>query len=263
MKTRFLPAPRRLKTKAFTLLELLAAAAVLALLVLMLSQIVSSVSNAVGRNRKKLESSDYARQALDRMSLDFAARIVRPDLPADFAKLAGSDSFRFYSEVNGYDGKRQAALLGYRIQEGAGDRIHQLERGATGTDWEGSAVLPLASPVLPDPVDADYEVLSDGIFRLEICYQKKADGKLTNVLPADPNEIGAVIVAVATLDPASRSILNEGQFLKLVQALPDNTEGEEPAQAWQKKLALPDFAPDLPPNVVQSINVFQRYFPLP
>lgn len=246
----------------FTLLELIASIAVFSLLVVMLSQIISSSGEVIRKSRDKLERAGQARQVLDRLGMDLATRLVRSDVTQELLKAPGNDSLRFYSEMNGYAGQRRVALIGYRIQQATGDRSYQLERGATGCDWEGSSVLSLAAPSLPAPVDADYEVLSGKIFRMEFCFLRKSDGKLTNIPPAQISDIAAIVVAVAAIDSAGRLLLTDTQLQKLVEDLPDPAEGENPGTLWQQALTKPGFGTGLPLKAIQAIDIHERYYPL-
>src|SRR5438093_456405 len=65
---------------AFTLIELLVSVAVLILLVIMASQLLNSAAAITSLGHKRMEADSQARQLLDRMAVDFAQIIKRPDV---------------------------------------------------------------------------------------------------------------------------------------------------------------------------------------
>jgi len=248
----------------FTILEILVATAVLALIMLLIVQIISSSGDTIGHTRRKLDAAAQARLFLDRLGMDLAARVAREDAPLEISNPAGDDSLRFYAEAAGYQGDRNISLIGYRINAaGAQDRRHRAERGATGGDWTGAATLPLGSASPPAAIDADYEVLSDGVFRMEIRYQKKSDGSLTDIRPASTGDIAALVVAVAAIDDQGRRLLSDAQLGQLAGALPDPPAGQDPLSAWKGAMAQPGFAAGLPLRALRSVDVYQRYYPFP
>ncbi len=249
--------------KAFSLIEVLVATAVLSLVVVLLVQIIGLSTEAIGRSKRKLDAAGQARLFLDRLGMDLSSRIARADLPMDFSSGPGNDGLRFYTEVSGYQGQRRVSLVSFRIHEGAGDRAYQAERSAAGTDWAQVKALPFGETNTPVPVDSDYEVLADGVFRMEISYVKKSDGQLTNIQPP-LKDIAAIVVAVAALDENSRKILASGDLKKLADKLPDAGENKDPITAWRQTISQPDFASDINKlKATQSIDIYQRYFPLP
>lgn len=247
---------------AFSLIEVLVASAVLSLVVVLLVQIIGMSTEAIGRSRKKLDAAAQARLFLDRLGMDLSARLTRSDLPVDFDTKTGNDSLRFYTEVLGYQGQRRLSLVSYRIHEANDARSYQAERSAAGTDWGSSSVIAFGQGSSIPPVDGDYEVLADGVFRMEICYVKKADGKLTNSKPAT-KDIAAIVVAVAAIDADSRKIMADGDLENLAKKLPEPTEGEDPMSAWRNAMAQPGFTSGTKLKAAQSVDVYQRYFSLP
>jgi len=249
-----------MKTNAFTLLEMLVAMAVLALLAVIIAQMISSSSDVISRSRKDLDSAGQARMILDRFGMDMASRIARDDLPDNFSKADGNDSIEFYGEVPSYQEGRKVARIGYRVQEDQAGREYQVERGVSGFDWSGAAGLEMGAATFQSPLDSDYEVLADAVFRMEFCYLRKSDGALTNVRPARKSDIAAVVVAVAILDAKSRNLVTTGELKQLADALPDNVEESDPLTTWQKALLQPSFGGGVSLKAIQSIDVYQRSY---
>ena len=64
----------------FTLLELLVSMAVLALLTLVVAQLTNSAARVTTDSHLRMDGDSQARLVLDRLSLDFAKMLKRPDV---------------------------------------------------------------------------------------------------------------------------------------------------------------------------------------
>lgn len=199
---------RQRRRSAFTLIELLVAMTVLVLLIGMIAQMTGGMASIIGRGQAHVDTDERARALLDRMSIDFAAMVKRPDVdyylkgrPTTLTQ-AGNDQIAFFSEVPGYytdpatPGQSSVSLIAYRVNSTS---LH-LERLSKGLVWNGAAgssnlslsflPVPLASPLPPpmpanppsplcphaaDPsvADADYEELGPQVFRFEYYYVLK------------------------------------------------------------------------------------------
>jgi prepilin-type N-terminal cleavage/methylation domain-containing protein len=183
----------------FTIVELLAATAVLTVLLLIVSQMVSSTSRTVGHDERRLDSDANARMTFDRMQMDFDGMPKRGDLDVSFRKTNGkSGSFFFYSQAPGSTTAAAAdrntlSLVGYAV-----DSEYRLDRYGRGLQWDGGAnnsvnfltfaagnLTPedqstidgsfgtdLEPPTTTVPNDP-WQILSDSVFRMEICFLLK------------------------------------------------------------------------------------------
>lgn len=181
-------------TSAFTLIELLASTAVLALLLAMVLQIINSTSLVSSNGKKRMDADSQARLLFDRMALDFARIVKRADVDYYFQKNAGNDNndqMAFYSEATGYypsgvtgiTPKSGVSLIGYRVNSS-----FQLERLSKSLIWNGvtsattgaSGLTNTAMPMvflpntltnswskISDGTDPDYQVIADQVYRLE------------------------------------------------------------------------------------------------
>jgi len=242
---------------AFTLIEMLVAAAVLALMALLITQIITMSSSSISATTKKLDAVSDGRFAMDRIGADLAARIKRGDVPSSFEKVVGNDGMAFYAEVPGYSGTRNTALVEYRIPS-SGRHEYQLERGVSGVGWTGPTDIPFQSVSLPTLADADFDVLSGSVLRLEFSYLLD-NGKIQSTY-ASTDKVKAIVVAMAALDAKSRKILKPEDLSSLAGALPDPAEGETPLAAWQRAISLPGFASGVPDQSKQGIRLFQRFY---
>ncbi|MFV0417084.1 MAG: prepilin-type N-terminal cleavage/methylation domain-containing protein [Chthoniobacterales bacterium] len=255
-------------TSGFTLLEILVAAVVFSVLVLLLAQIIAMTGLTIGISQKKLDSAGQARMVFSRLAADFAARPRRSDLGMTFEKETGNDSFRFYSGVAGHGAgasPRNISLVEYRVQESTPGRTFQLERGATATGWDTGSPQPnFNTYTLPSPNTADYDVFDTGIFRLEFVYILNTDSpssRISNTAAADYSDVASVIVTIAVLDEKSRSLLTDAQVGQLAAKFTDAADGQEPIVEWSKQLSKPDdFPADIPRSVVQGIHLYQGVF---
>jgi len=109
-------------TAGFTILELLVAMAVFAMLAVLVAQLTISTTSVTAGGTKRMDVDNQARLIFDRMANDFARMVNRPDVDCIFAKQPGNDAMFFYSEGPAYAAeslgsstKNTVALVGYRI----------------------------------------------------------------------------------------------------------------------------------------------------
>jgi prepilin-type N-terminal cleavage/methylation domain-containing protein len=167
---------RVLCAEGFTLIEVLVSVTVLVLLVTLASQLLNSAATITALGHKRMDTDSQARQVLDRMAVDFAQMVKRPDVdyyikssatppPVGVRLLpqAGNDSIAFYSTVPGYypstGSQSPVSLVVYRV-----NAQNKLERMGKGLVWNAISAtdtpvvfvpIPLTSPIplaeLPSP----------------------------------------------------------------------------------------------------------------
>ncbi len=279
--------------KGFSILELLVAMAVMAMLVLMVAQLVQSGTAVIAGSRKNLDADAQAREVFSRFALDLAQMVKRPDVDAVFSTNAGNKKAFFFSEAPGFASSTTnlgtLSLVGYRVGTNAG-----LERLGKGLPWSGAggvtfltytnssssnalpgSTIPGAweSVVGPAPdyngTDTDYHLLAPGVFRFDYCFLKK-DGSYS--LTRDPSggfrDVAAVVVSLAVLDGDSKKIATGTN--NLAGALPDPTSSHLaanvlPAELWQN--AVNDSssfasAAGVPQATAARVRIYQRAIPL-
>jgi prepilin-type N-terminal cleavage/methylation domain-containing protein len=283
--------------QAFTLIEVLVATAVLALLVLLIASILQSGSVVISGSRKHLGADAEAREVFSQFGLDLARKPRRADL--DVLLSASNNALFFYSEAPGFQSTsdirqfNKLSLVGYRVNDAA-----QLERLGKGLTWDSPPFLtyaaqppstnsaPLATSTIPgvwgqtvgsapvhtDGADANYHLLAKGVFRLFYCFQK-TDGSLILEPTFDPTkgklaETSALILTLAVLDDESRRPLSD--ITKLATALPTPTQsdlaaGRLPAEVWQAAVNNNTqfaSAAGIPAATAARVRIYQRSFPL-
>ena len=206
--------------RAFTLVEVLVAMTVLVILVGMITQMTNGVASVVRVGQAQIDTDGQARTLLDRMAIDFAAMVKRPDVdyylkgrPTSLTQ-PGNDQIAFYSQTPGYfpvstDATAQSpvSLIAYRVNS----KTLHMERLCKGLTWSGTSSsagfpmgflpVPLASPLpspLPSPTpsttieplypnaadptvqDLNYEELGPQVFRFEYYYVLKGQAATNN-----------------------------------------------------------------------------------
>jgi hypothetical protein len=199
------------RVAAFTLTELLISMGVLVLLVLLFTQLLNSAATTTTLGHKQMDADSQAREVLDRMAVDFAQMVKRPDVDyylKSFAGTAtdcgacgaqtGNDQAAFYSTVAsyyptvptpapGYKDKSPISLLSYRVNSATDSSSYdRMERLGKGLAWNGfnSSWTPVV--FLPQPIhttwpsavsssatDSSYEIIAPQVFRFEYYYLLK------------------------------------------------------------------------------------------
>ncbi len=141
----------------FTLVELLTAVAVLALVVVVVAQMLSKTQSIIVLSRKQLDVDDQARLVFARMATDFAGMVQRTDSDIIFAKQAGNDRMYFFSKSVGdtttvagayaYAGtENTVSLIGYGVgpdpvtsgtTTGVNASYNDFQRLGRGLNWFG------------------------------------------------------------------------------------------------------------------------------
>jgi prepilin-type N-terminal cleavage/methylation domain-containing protein len=146
----------------FTLVELLVAIAVLAIILVAAATILSTTAALTTVTNKHMDANDQARMVFDRLGNDFARMVKRKDVDYIFWKNTGNDVMYFYTEgasyfdsttfslASGYTAatggymaeKNSVSLVGYRVNNTATVGVapyYQLERLGKALSWDGGA----------------------------------------------------------------------------------------------------------------------------
>lgn len=272
---------RRCRT-AFTILELLVAVAVLAMIVGLLASVMSEASRLTVRGHKQMDLDSDARLVFDRIASDMRRLVAGNDVDAGFVTDdSGNSRPAFFSRVRGVGGTsakvRPVSLVGYRLlkatAQNPGDPTLQFQRAAVASEWTGSL---LAFSETPDLRRADgvfafsdpgaFQSLSEQILRFSIRFLVETeDGSYRlQALPPDRIEsIRALVIGLAMLDLRSQEILAPDQILSLASAFPDPAEGVDFLTAWNSTVTAATFPPPgLPPAAATGVRVYQRTVPL-
>lgn len=271
---------------AFTLVEMLVSIAVLTLIVLSVARLFDNVATLTTAGSKRMEADGQARPLLDRLAIDFARMLRRSDVdyylktPANVQ--TGNDQIAFYSEVPGYypstGSQSPISLVSYRI-----NAQFKVERLGKGLLWNG--VSPGSTPIAFLPLtiaaswpaatngtaDPDYEMAAANVFRLEYFYCL-TNGKLS-LTPWDTDaghtavngmqDVTAISVAIAAIDPKSRALLSDTQLATVTARMNDFALPMGPGALlarWQEALNATN---DMPRSAISGVRIYQRSLPLP
>ena len=279
--------------------ELLVSIAVLALLVVLVARLMSSATSTTTQTGKRMDSDNQVRVIFDRMASDFSAMVKRQDADYIFAKQTGNDTMYFYSEAPAYfdssvgDGaKNSVSLVGYRVNSS-----FQLERLSRGLTWDGVpnpspspggmmfltypsgstspnsastiagnwAALVGSSPSYSNGTGADYHVIGDQVYRLEVSFLQ-TNGVLSGSVTSynGLQNVSAIVVALGMLDNTSRAILlQNGQIPvatgnTLIGALSDSVDGTPTLQTWKASTYLTTSG--VPQAAAAQLRVYERAF---
>lgn len=284
-----------MRRKAFSLVELMAVTAVLAMLIIMVTLLFNSATSVTTLGSRRLEADSQARSVFGRMSVDLLRMVRRADLdyylksPGELQN--GNDQLAFFSEVQGYPTaaapRSSLSLAAYRVNQSS----PRLERLAKGLAWNGAvsgdtlAFLPsLIKTVWPAAAnqedDDDFELFGPDIFRFEYSYllkgRKLVDGTsypaTLSLVPWDTRmgstraeglrDVAAILVTVAIVDPKSRILLTANDLIGLSDRMKDASDtrhGPELEAQWKEAI----LTSTLPPTALASIRVYRRSFPFP
>jgi prepilin-type N-terminal cleavage/methylation domain-containing protein len=335
MKKQFSIGAGQGRARGFTLVEMLISIVVLALLILIVTQVVNTTATVVRPGNKHIDTDTQARVVLDRMALDFGKMLKRTDIdyyvkaPSGYKnpnahgqgkKLKtgqqGSDQIAFFSQVPGYypsSGGVQSpiSLVAYRVNADPSSASYlKLERMGKGLFWNGvtnpnKAPWPIVFTPLtidatwsaatnndgtPKSKDSDYEPIGPQVFRFEYYYLLK-NGNVTDV-PATSwdltkstsvnlnafGDVEAIAVAIAVIDPASRSLVFPDRLFNIASDMADfkTAPGRGVGNAtkyigfleaqWEsvvESVAITGQTSDgssFPPAAASAIRIYNRYF---
>jgi prepilin-type N-terminal cleavage/methylation domain-containing protein len=272
--------------RAFTLVEMLTAIAVLAIVVLITASIMNSASSIVSRSDRSLNANNEARMVFDRMAMDFAAMVKRNDVYFQFSKQNGNDPFSFYSETPGFFSSGSTAptesnlsLVSYQVMPQT-NGSYQLERLGQGCLWSDISFTPGTTPAI---TAGDFHVLGSSVFRMETAFlvsQGNNTFAITGTAPLPGAQafqnFSAVIVAIGVLDSDSEQLVGAGSYASLIAALPDfsgtqTIPASSPPSAaavdpilsvWRTRINAANFASSagIPAAAAQQVHIYQRIF---
>jgi prepilin-type N-terminal cleavage/methylation domain-containing protein len=189
---------------AFTLIEILVALVVLTFLGVVIAEITGQTSRAIRLSNQNIDSAAEARIALDRIGLDLAALVCRPDVDFEIqnAPIGPNNLLIFLSGVSSASSQaanRGVSVVSYQLNthpdnqgpDGnprlcltrAGKAIAPNSTGFFGLNTSGLPVLftdpSFPSSLLPKATatgtTTDYDILAPGIIRLVFGFQLYPD----------------------------------------------------------------------------------------
>ena len=250
-------------TAGFTLVELLVAMAILAVILVGTVQITGIAQNSVRWAEKKIASDSGARQLTALLERDLREMIRRPDAPFAFQLQPGNDALGFLATRAGYargdaSADRSASLVRYDT-----DSAGRFTRACLGFGFEGDDTVPLdPAAALPDIPDDNRQIVSDTVFRVEFEFLVDDGNSIVRQqkAPATLDLLRGIVTTVAVLDPQSRSILTAGDIPKLAALFDDARDAETPATTWTATVLAHTARgiPGIPADVFRGVRVYEQ-----
>jgi prepilin-type N-terminal cleavage/methylation domain-containing protein len=209
----------RLGSAGFSLIEILVAMVILALILVFVVQMTGGTSKSTSFAVKRLDADAQARLIFDRMAVDFTRMARASDMdyegkgnPAS-KTMPGNDQIAFFSAVPGYytaagtpplnATKHLYSLVGYTVSTGL-DLTPRLVRLAKGLSWETTdaiqditflpGIISLKWPSLwtrsttefSGMEDTDFQAIGSSVVRMEYAYLLQATSTGSGSLSISP-----------------------------------------------------------------------------
>jgi prepilin-type N-terminal cleavage/methylation domain-containing protein len=270
----------------FTLVEMLIAMAILALIVIFIGRLFSSAASVTAAGNKHIDCDLQARQLFNRMAVDLAQMVKRPDVDYYVKSVVdlqtGNDRLAFFSQVPGYypstGFQSPTSLVAYRINSNSGSpSFNKIERMGKGLLW--NSVSSTTEPMIfgltaivnnwpaatsSTSADPDYETIGPQVFRFEYFYFLTNGSLADNPGAAGMRDVAAISVCIAVVDPTSKILLSNAQISTLAGRMNDfspspSMRPDDLLARWQSAL---DGTRDMPRSAISAIRLYQRSFQL-
>jgi prepilin-type N-terminal cleavage/methylation domain-containing protein len=279
--------------KAFTLVELLVAVSVLALLILFIASLFNATTNAITTSGKHIDTDAQARPVLDRLAIDLAQIVKRTEVDYYFKSpscpQSGNDQIAFFAQVSGYypttGSQSPFSLVAYRVNsDSSSQAFNKVERLAKGLLWNGesdasgivflplniAATWPQATNSAADP-QADYEIVGSQVFRFEYYYLLKNGGfsdtpwdvAAGHVSINGTQDLAAIVVTIATIDKKSKVLVTDNQLTTLAASMADYGGSMRPGDLCAQWQSAIDQNNAVPRVALSGIRIYERHFHLP
>lgn len=281
------------QNRGFTLIEILAAVTVLALIMSIMAGMISMVSQSWQQGKARVDNFAKARLSLDRITRDIQAAILRPDLPY-FSDQSGNDVvggnpiLAFYARNTnltsaGTGGDRSVSVIFYETNNGSTlDLLEKgLRRGALGFNYgtpipdfyNPSGTNPGISNVTSNSPGLNYQTIGPGVILMKVRLIQKngihVDFKndcfdFNN--PDAPENCHTAIITLAVLDQRSLEQLGSSNLTTLInrlESVADPTGTQTYKTTWENSINSGGFFTGLPMQYKGGLRIFERYVSLP
>jgi prepilin-type N-terminal cleavage/methylation domain-containing protein len=253
---------------AFTLIELLVAICVLAIILVLFSQMISLVTATWKKGRARVDNFTLARNTLSVIERDIQSMVLRPDLAA-FVDENGEPACAFYTCFPAPGGNRNLSLIEYRFTS-TPPKMLRRDYSFNYPPTAGPTLTLSNTTHLPDLINATEQSVADGIIGFQIQFldgdgQFQPDGFQFDYRdPRANTNTRAVILSIIVIDSnAYRLVQATNTLATLLQAFSSQPEtGNSYAQHW-RELAAANFTPAVPPPVRDALRIFERRVFLP
>jgi len=269
------------KNRAFTLVEMMVAVAVFALMMGLLAELLGNAVNATHFTRQEMNASDSARQVLDALGADLENMIGVNGLTLLVSQDANNNTtLSFLTESRAPSTQTDARFMSvaYRLTNGniirsispmlwttTGLATAMAETASSST----SSVLALAGlrleavlvldngSIVPLSQNGSWLISTVNGEQLPAgCY-----GLVLSTPPADPNnpKVSAIVVGVATLDEQSFKL---GTAKNMGGSLPSPSSEQTPVDEWDAVRGTSQFTQSYPLPAVSALCFGQQFYTL-
>lgn len=238
----------------FTLVELLVALGVLALVLTAILQITTGSLNTWRQADGRFQNFVIARSVLELMAGDFENNVIGANI-GNVAELSTTDSLRFFTRRLGMDAPGGGALRPFSVVSYAAEN-GSLWREERAFGWDDRSGF---GATIPSPSQS--ASICDGVLAFRFAFPDGSGG-YSRQIPADEPPRAVMLSMAVVGQDAYRLLQDSGKLAAVEETLNTLAEPNEAnaVHAWNTWLAG---APDLPGEVRANLRFFQRVFPLP
>ncbi|GAT31836.1 Verru_Chthon cassette protein C [Terrimicrobium sacchariphilum] len=252
-----LPCRRKSARHAFTLVELLVAITVLALISVVLAQMLSATSQTWITGQARVNNFTKGRAMMDLLTRDLQGGLYRTDLPAFPAGTVG-----FYTERPGFSSNATTRNLSWVQYDLGASTNTVLQRADLAASWSSSAPPAFGDTVAP--AGATPRDTAPGIvgFKVQFIYP---DGSIsTNYVATNRPRVAAVGLAVVDDKTLELLSANPAKISALRNGFNTNATGTNSIKAdWEKYLKNDLNWDAYPKTLTSGLKIFERYVSLP
>lgn len=259
----------------FTLIELLVGFAVLALLVTVLAAAFSNFSQVAATSNRRMEINKQSQALFDRLGFDIASAVKSPGVRMQFLKnttlpdraASVNDALIMLTDAKSSDAGGRLANVGYgvdtRSSRSRDMEVETVHRYIQPQRWQDDTTVIDISEGKENAPAIDSQPIAPGILRLELSFVMKdgtiranppAPGAPEDVQQQFHDNLGSVIVTVATLDDDSLNRIGQSERDAIRGNLADAVDGESPLASWQNTSF------NGMPVVQRGLRFHQRFF---
>lgn len=268
--------PQHSRRDAFSLVEMLTAVAILALLFSMLGGILGTMSRTWKEGQQRANNFTKARSMLDLVARDLQAGLYRPDINAFEFPASPAGAVKFYTQRPGVmtgTNVRDISLVQYQLNTTANGST--LQRGDSAYDWSvnsssNSTQIAFNNTALPNVASSNFRDISPGIVAFKLLFVYSNGTMSTVYTPSNqslpnPVTLKAIGIAIAVVDDqAMDQLAAKNQIQALRTSLETATTGSKSVKTdWDTYLNGTFNWNTYPKSLATGLRIFERYVYLP
>jgi len=247
--------------KGFTLIEILVAIAVLALMWIVFAQMFQTTGNTWLTGQARVNNFIKGRAMLDLVARDLQSGIYRSDLAA-FPSIS-SGPYSFYTERPGYStGTNSLRSLSWVQYSFDATNVTMLKRGDMPMTWAIGDAPAFGSTNAPTSGTITDRDTASGVVAFKILFLDSGGQLSTNYSSANPPK--AFAIGLAVVDDNTLAKLSTSQISQLQSGFASGATGTNSLKAdWESYLKTGINWTNYPRSMGSGLKVFERYVILP